>query len=175
MQNTKNDGPKKKTLIIVRHAHRETAQGRLLDNGLSDKGRSQADLIQQLFNKEFPGSTARLVSSPKARCRETLEPLAKSLHVAIESEPLLLEGGEHFVGVPDQIDQRIDLFFSEWTQRHEAITVACSHGDWIPEFLVRYASIETEVKKGAWAELAYDPKQTETRLTLRALHQRLGE
>lgn len=169
MPNTKH----KRTLILVRHAHRDTDAGRSRDNGLSEKGRAQAVLIQTLFNKEFPGATARLITSPKARCRETLEPLAAALRVAIETEPLLLEGGEKAAGAPDPLDERIDLFFSDWIQRAEPLTVACSHGDWIPEFLARYASIETELKKGAWAELVHDPAHSETRLTLRALHQRL--
>jgi 8-oxo-dGTP diphosphatase len=161
----------KKTLILLRHAHRDTDAGRELDNGLSPKGQEQAKLIQSLFNKERPGETARLISSPKLRCRETLAPLAKALRVPVEEEPLLLEGGD---GTPPGLDQKIDLFFADWVHRKDPLTVACSHGDWIPEFLARYATIQTDVKKRAWAELDWDPTFSETRLTLRALHQRLG-
>ncbi len=163
----------KKTLILVRHAHRDTDQGRERDNGLSAKGREQAVLIQSLFKKERPGQTARLVSSPKARCRETLAPLADALRVAVEIDGHLLEGGEPAPGVPFALDQRIDQFFADWVHRPDALTVACSHGDWIPEFLARYATVQTELKKGAWAEMIWDPAFSETRVTLLALHQRL--
>jgi hypothetical protein len=94
-----------------------------------------------------------------------------SLPLSVEEEPLLLEGGD---GTPPGLDQKIDLFFADWVHRKDPLTVACSHGDWIPEFLARYATIQTDVKKGAWAELDWDPTFSETRLTLRALHQRLG-
>jgi 8-oxo-(d)GTP phosphatase len=160
---------KKKTLILVRHAHRDTDAGRLLDNGLSERGREQAKNIQSLFKKEFPGATARLVSSPKLRCRETLAPLASALRVEVEIDPLLHESGEDELG---SMETRQDQFFADWALREETLTVACSHGDWIPEFLARYARIFTEVKKGSWAELEFDPERSPTRLSLRALVQR---
>lgn len=158
-----------KTLILVRHAHRETGLGRERDNGLSEKGREQAELLQDLFKKAHPGQTARLVSSPKKRCLETLAPLARMLRVEVEEDPTLLESGE----TPGSLESRADRFFADWVGRTEPITIACSHGDWIPEFLERYATVQTDVKKGSWAELEYDASKSEMRLTLRALHQRL--
>src|SRR4051794_36350749 len=65
------------TLVIIRHAHRNKAFGAEADNGLSAKGRRQARAAARFFKKRFKGRKPNIFSSPKRRCRETLEPIAK--------------------------------------------------------------------------------------------------
>src|SRR5262245_33981006 len=69
-----------KTLILIRHGHRDNSR-RELDNGLTEKGQSQAKNIRRFFAERFSGDEIGkglwLVSSPKVRCMETLQPTAK--------------------------------------------------------------------------------------------------
>lgn len=65
--------------ILIRHAHRDTAD-RAQDNGLSKKGREQAKRLRKYFEERFPEGEGDLVlvTSPKKRCVETIEPIAES-------------------------------------------------------------------------------------------------
>ena len=84
-----------KALIILRHAHRDKNLGRELDNGLSKKGKSQAEKIAEYLNNKLKNKTITLASSPKKRCLETLQPFSilsqrkiKILSCLDEGEPL---------------------------------------------------------------------------------------
>jgi len=74
----------------VRHAEPQSAVDRVLaDTALSERGREQArSLAVELAPLRFRG----VLSSPMARARETAELLADGLRLAVEFEPLLLEG-----------------------------------------------------------------------------------
>jgi broad specificity phosphatase PhoE len=134
----------KKTLILVRHAHRDTGTP-WADNGLTPKGREQAEAVRRWVEERFPGETPLLLSSPKKRCRQTLEPLAKKLGTPLVVDERLLEGNHAAAGA--------EAFLKWWRDEAPALAAACSHGDWIPIFLGMAAGDALSLKKGACAEL----------------------
>jgi len=143
-----------KTLILIRHAHRDTSQ-RELDNGLDDKGREQAKGIRRFFIDRFQTEDFRrglwFVSSPKRRCLETLLPTARGLDRPIDAHPDLDEQSTRESTAA--FAARIERFLQEWRQAKPDITVLCSHGDWLPracELLLRHTP---DFKKGSWLEL----------------------
>jgi broad specificity phosphatase PhoE len=143
-----------KTLILVRHGHRDTAR-RELDNGLSDKGREQARAIRRFFTDRFkPDDFKRglwLVSSPKVRCVETLQPLAKEINRPVDIHPALDEQGSK-ESAKAFLD-RVHGFLQEWEQSPSELTVLASHGDWLPVAIGHLLGLPQEVKKGSWLEL----------------------
>jgi broad specificity phosphatase PhoE len=128
-----------KTLILVRHAHRDTDVGRERDNGLSDKGRAQAERVMRRLKKPLTGADVRIVSSPKRRCVQTVTPLARALGRRVYRLDDLDEG--------PPLGAKIKRFL-EWFERTEAsVVVVCSHGDWIP------AAFGVDLKKGEWTRI----------------------
>lgn len=138
---------------MVRHAHRDKPFGRAADNGLSPKGKKQARRDAKALLKRLTDNDVELVSSPKLRCLETLEPLAARLEKTIDTSPLLLEESEE--GEAPNIEERIAKFINDVKRSPASITVACSHGDWIPMALDQLFGIELTLKKGAWAEIEF--------------------
>src|SRR4051812_17636433 len=125
-------------LIIVRHAHRDKAEGREQDNGLSAKGLKQAARVLERFQAELgAGAKPRLLSSPKKRCVETVQPIASATGVKLQLSPLLDEGAD--------LETRARRFFAEWKKDAPALTVICSHGDWIPYFLEFATGVPTDL------------------------------
>lgn len=138
-----------KTLILVRHAHRSTAD-RAEDNGLTKKGGGQALAVRRFYKRRFRDNGALLLSSPKKRCLETLNPLAKALGRKIKKDDRLLEGSE-------RMKARLGDFWEWWLEEAPRRVVACSHGDWIPDFLALAVHAPIPLKKGGWAEISlYD-------------------
>ena len=151
-----------KTLILIRHAHRET-RDRSADNGLSDKGKEQAAALAKYFESSslFEAAVAlsskprgfrpALMSSPKLRCIETITPIARKLRLEVEALPLLTEQKEGetaraFAG-------RIDEFTRWWKSEGPSLTIVCSHGDWLPLCVERLVGAQVEFQKGSWAEV----------------------
>jgi phosphohistidine phosphatase SixA len=93
---------------LVRHAN---AKGNQQSAGL-------ADLLRD-------AEITRVVSSPAARCVETVAPLAEARHLTVETDRRLAEGG----GAQECIDALLN-------GRSEG-TVLCSHGDLIPKVIRR--------------------------------------
>ncbi len=135
-----------KTLILIRHAHRDTNPGRGLDNGLSPKGRKQEKRIGRHFKAEF-GKKSRpvLLSSPKQRCLETLAAISEVTRIAVAIDPLLDEGGD--------VARHVQSFLSAWKRSSAPLTVAASHGDWIPEAIRQLWGLGIEIDKGGWLEI----------------------
>ena len=82
---------------------------------LTKRGRREAAAIAERLRDE---TVARLVASPFVRCVQTLEPLAETLDLAIETTDLLAEGADG--------GRALDLLFS--LCRPHSIA-ACTHGD----------------------------------------------
>lgn len=134
------------TLIVVRHAHRDKSEGKDVDNGLSSKGKKQASKIFEHFKKEFAGvHSARILSSPKKRCVETVQPIAEALKTKVHTSSLLDEGPE--------LEDRARKFLADWKREGSGIAVICSHGDWIPLFLELATGVPTDLAKGGWAQV----------------------
>lgn len=121
------------TLYVIRHAdagNRSAWKGDDNLRPLSKKGRRQADGIA----KELVSAGAtRLVSSPSARCIETLTPLAEATGLPIETDARLREGsdGPAVLAVSDELRDLGD------------VAVLCSHGDVIPDLLSELRGLGT--------------------------------
>jgi broad specificity phosphatase PhoE len=75
-------------LYLIRHGKPAAGWGEDDDPGLDEQGRAQAEAVATRL-MELPSHLrpARVVSSPLRRCRETAEPFARALGVAIEIDP----------------------------------------------------------------------------------------
>jgi phosphohistidine phosphatase SixA len=75
--------------VLLRHAHavnKRAWSGRDQDRPLSERGFREAEALVEPLSAV---PLRRLLSSPALRCRQTLDPLAHRLGVAIESTDLL--------------------------------------------------------------------------------------
>ncbi len=141
-----------KTLVLIRHAHRERLLGPQVDNGLSDKGKKQAKEVAKYFHDYFDSSEATFLSSPKKRCMETIQAISDKVEVRDE----LGEG----LGLRFRAQK-----FADWWRGPSAseLTVACSHGDWIPECVQILTGAVIDIKKAGWVEI--ESVGTQVRLT----------
>ncbi len=139
-------------ILLVRHAlavrRRDWTRPDAL-RPLTPKGLFQADgLIQTLA----PYAIDRIVSSPYARCVETVAPLGKHLGLTVEIAQELAEGestaATALIGA-----------------RKERCVVLCSHGDVIPDLLDELAGTnswddELPFAKGSTWVVTTEPKLT---------------
>jgi broad specificity phosphatase PhoE len=139
-----------KTLILVRHAHRDKSRGRSRDNGLSAKGRKQADEFREYWEKMLSKKKPTFLSSPKRRCTETVARLAADLDCRVRVSALLDEQHEDMHESAGRFRGRVKRFLTWWEKKGPEIVVACSHGDWIPELLRVLKGKSKEVAKGDW-------------------------
>lgn len=110
-------------LYLVRHAKagsRSDWRGADIERPLSKNGWRQAEAIADRLAKR---PIAALVTSPYVRCRQTLEPLAARVDLAIVTDHRLSEGGA-FEGVLDLLAELVDG------------AVLCSHGDVVPDTMM---------------------------------------
>jgi 8-oxo-dGTP diphosphatase len=108
---------------LVRHAEAEpnaSWAGSDADRPLSGRGRTQArDLVQRLAGVPL----ARLLSSPKLRCRQTLEPIALERGLRVEVDATWSEGAP------------AGLALEQLRALAPSPVVACSHGDLLPDLI----------------------------------------
>jgi 8-oxo-(d)GTP phosphatase len=119
------------TSVLVRHASagdRHDWDGDDSERPLDPRGREQAAQLVELLR---PLAVRRIVSSPFARCVETVEPLAAALGLSVELDERLAEGAGQAAYALVQQDG----------------VVCCTHGDVVHELLGR------GLKKGAAVEL----------------------
>lgn len=145
-----------KRLYLIRHAHRDT-HNRINDNGLSEKGKIQADLLRKYFTKicESSEGSLRFISSPKLRCLETLSPLASEFNFVIEIDERLDEG--NFEEDTSAFVTRVSKFMNEISQnpKDNGIVFLCSHGDWIPEAMRAVSGSEIDLEKAGFIEMEF--------------------
>jgi broad specificity phosphatase PhoE len=133
-------------LVLVRHAHRDTSQGRLRDNGLSAKGWRQADKFAAWAVESLPLDRTALASSPKLRCLETLEPLSRPIR---RWESL---GEQRFRESDAAFRKRVASALQAALRNNAKAVVLCSHGDWLPVAAEVLTGRPLDWKKGAWKE-----------------------
>jgi broad specificity phosphatase PhoE len=154
-----------KTLVLVRHAHRDTMIHDL-DNGLSERGKKQAKEVLKAFHAHWKQENdLALISSPKRRCIETLDPIAQEVAAKVEISSWLdeqerSESTASFMG-------RISQFIAWWKEKAPALTIACSHGDWLPVCTAELIGTQVSFEKGAWIVLVVQDDQVQ----LQALRQ----
>ncbi len=150
------------TLVLIRHADRDNSAPEL-DNGLSQKGMRQAQELaewgtrwSQLFvpHLNSPQIHSRhdlkFSSSPRLRCRETLDPWMSSSGQSYQIDDRLLE--QQWDEGQARWIKRIEKWISEWSQS-ENPHIICSHGDWIPQALQILGISNLPCRKGSWTEV----------------------
>ena len=103
---------------LVRHAkakNRDTWTDPDDVRPLAKRGRRQAEALAERIAEDAP---ARIVSSPYLRCIQTVEPLASSLDLPIETTDLLAEGADG----PRALELLVSL-------APAGPLVCCTHGD----------------------------------------------
>ncbi|MGH9094443.1 MAG: SixA phosphatase family protein, partial [Acidimicrobiales bacterium] len=113
-------------VLLIRHASagaRKDWDGDDRERPLTGKGRRQAEWLAHALVHEAP---QRILSSPYLRCVQTVEPLAASLGLTIETVEALAEGhGADGLALVRRLgDEKVAL---------------CTHGDVIPDVLVALA------------------------------------
>jgi broad specificity phosphatase PhoE len=140
-----------RTLLILRHAHRDTAV-RSRDNGLSAKGRKQAARLRRRFREEFgKKAPAAWIASPSRRCIETMEAVARGSKRPVAREERLREKG--LLESRTAFVRRWKEFVGKWRRSNEPLTVICGHGDGLPEAVRLLTGARVMMKKGAWARI----------------------
>lgn len=106
------------------------------------------------FSKDELGKGLWVVSSPKVRCVETLQPIAKVMERQVDVHPGLDEASaRESIKV---FEGRVQAFLKEWQESKMEMTIVCSHGDWLPVAMSQLTGIHQDFKKGAWLELETD-------------------
>lgn len=117
-----------RTVLVVRHAtagRKSRFKGDDAQRPLDKRGRAQAEaLVPQLL--AF-GATD-VYAADRLRCRQTVEPLAEELGVAVHNEPALTE--EAYAKSPKRARQRMLRIAEE-----EGTPVICSQGKVIPDLV----------------------------------------
>ncbi len=142
-----------KTLVLIRHAHRDI-DNRLKDNGLSARGFDQVKKLVKFYINRFEGAKPILYSSPKKRCQETITPIAKEAAVKYTIDERLDEhaGNENTALFMARMEEFLDV----WKYEGPALTVLCSHGDWIPIAVQKLTGRAVDLKKCGWIEIEYN-------------------
>ena len=123
-------------LYVVRHADagsRSSWDGSDLARPLTNRGRRQSDSIADELRS---AGVTRLLSSPYARCVQTLVPLGQQLRLPVESDDRLTEGA----GGVAALELADDL------AKEPRAAVVCSHGDVIPELLRIFKATTTRFR-----------------------------
>ena len=126
------------TVYLLRHARagrRSAWKGDDELRPLTKVGRRPAEGVVDLFGD---ASIARIVSSPYVRCRESVEPLAKSLRVPVEIADGLAEGAD--LGAVLRVLEKAS----------DRDAVLCTHGDVIELLLghLRREGVNTGKRRG---------------------------
>jgi 8-oxo-dGTP diphosphatase len=128
----RTDVPREPTLLLVRHAHagsRSDWDGPDELRSLDARGWEQARRLAEVL--PLFGPTA-IFSAERVRCRQTVEPLAKLLGLAIEPLPEL--GEEEYAADPEAGLAAVERLLPPRDQ--PGVTVVCSQGGAIPSVLV---------------------------------------
>ena len=116
------------TILLVRHARagrRDKWVGDDRLRPLSLRGREQAEALPDMLEPWLLGTTPRIITSPWARCVQTVEPLAARFDTALVEDAVLGEG----------MADKAAEWFPQWLTRRPV--VLCTHGDVIEEVLTR--------------------------------------
>ncbi len=139
-----------KTLILIRHAHRDTVD-HSRDNGLSEKGKEQVKRMLRFAEERLADLDPLFFSSAKKRCMETLAPLAQKYDKPVIPDARLTEQGA--AESLAQYQSRIEDFLRYWQKECPPVTVVCSHGDWIPLSVYKLTQAKIGLKKAGWCEI----------------------
>lgn len=140
------------TVFLVRHGsagHRNDAEPGDIDRHLDPVGVEQAARIAHDLQDR---PIVRILSSPAARCVETVSGLAATMGVELELHDSLYEG------TPIEMSWAV----LDWAAGIDGDVVLCSHGDVIPELISRAQMRGMDIPgksgcaKGSCWELCHD-------------------
>ncbi len=147
-----------KVIILIRHAHRDTTN-RELDNGLSDKGYRQAEIIKKWLPeqiKELKLKSIVALTSPKKRCVETISPVARRTLAMVEVWDELDEQNDS--ESQEKFWERVQTTIHNIHQRPEDVVLVCSHGDYLPLFIFHLIGVNLELSKGGICAISTEGK-----------------
>ncbi|MEO5666656.1 MAG: phosphoglycerate mutase family protein [Bdellovibrionota bacterium] len=135
-------------IYFLRHAHRDTHDPSA-DNGLSEKGWEQCDDLARYFKKKVERiDEAR--SSPKVRCMQTTESVAKAYKLKVREDWSLHESaGDSDRDFRDRIVKLLEKLQSE-----KKTLLLGTHGD-VLDVILRWGAQKGEIHKGDL--LIWDP------------------
>ena len=128
----RTDVPPEPTLLLVRHGRagsRQDWDGPDDLRPLDDKGRRQAERLAEVLPLFAPTA---VLSVPRVRCSQTVEPLAERLGLPVLPCPEL--GEEEFADDPDTGMAVVERLLQPRTM--PGVTVVCSQGGAIPSVLL---------------------------------------
>jgi 8-oxo-(d)GTP phosphatase len=128
----RDDVPRAPTLLLVRHASAGSRSDWDGDDDLrplDDKGSRQARRLAEVLPHFRP---TEILSVPRTRCTQTVEPLAEKL--GLEVQPLPVLGEQEFAGDPRPGMTAVELLLEPRTE--PGVTVVCSQGGAIPSVLM---------------------------------------
>jgi 8-oxo-(d)GTP phosphatase len=138
-------------VLVVRHASAGSRSGWIGDDHqrpLDEAGYRQAEELVRLLAHFDP---SEIVSADFLRCRQTVEPLAEALGLAVRETPIVSEEG-----YPGHEAEAVELLRTIGGPHQSS--VVCSQGDVIPDLLARIATAdavdvpaETSKKASTWA------------------------
>lgn len=115
------------TLIIVRHAERDTGQG---DDGLSEAGRQRAARLAAMLAN---AGVTHVFVSDRRRTAETAEPLARARSLKLIAVPMPADGGK-----TDPADRQVRAtLVAARKLPPTAVVLIVGHSNTVPMFLRR--------------------------------------
>lgn len=135
-----------KTLILIRHAHRDKKFGSDADNGISEKGEKQVKRLLKYMEDHYHDVNPYIISSPKKRCQQTIAPIAEYYKKEVEIEEL--------VGEAPNLEGRVREFHKWWIQKAPEFTIVCSHGDFIPICVFMMTGARADISKCSLTEIS---------------------
>jgi 8-oxo-dGTP diphosphatase len=145
-----------RTVLLVRHAtagSRSNWSGSDEERPLDSGGRHQADALIWLLTR---WDVREVYSAPPLRCRQTVEPLASSVGLAVQVTPLFSEND--YYGREGEAQRLVREMGTAGTA-----TVLCSQGGVIPDFLRRLSKADggslpdpLPARKGSVWSLTFD-------------------
>ncbi len=153
---------KLRTILLLRHASagsRSDWSGTDAERPLDEVGVVQADELIRLLTR---WDVREIYSSPIARCRASVEPLAAAVGLSVQDQPLISE--ETF---PSRRKRALDWIRA--SAHDDAASVLCSQGGVIPEVLTALATQDglelptaRSCKKGSLWALTFDGDRLQT-------------
>ena len=136
----------KKSLFVVRHAHRDLSLGHTRDNGLSLRGQSERAELERELRRELRkwgrGSSPTFRTSKKIRCRETLAGVARAHGARLRVDLLLGENAT---------TAKVLAFVALWLRsKTDGPWILCTHGDWIETFERIMGQKARGIRKGCY-------------------------
>jgi broad specificity phosphatase PhoE len=149
-------------LVLLRHATRSSHE--IGDASLNVTGRQQAvELCTRLAPQGDLPVPTHLISSPKKRARQTLEPLADAVHEILKIDPRLDERSH--AETVSEFEKRIRSVLLELEQTHaksnqpdgrETCVYICSHMDWLETaLLLMPTDLSPQEASESWATTEY--------------------